>query len=74
MRNLNLLVTTIYTIYVILELINGVEGSFFNFNIFLLLIACLIYSGITYAQISNKMHLNYWFLAILIVRIALGII
>jgi hypothetical protein len=74
MRNLSLLVTTIYSVYIILELANSRGGPCFNFGIFLLVIACVIFLGITYAQITKQMHLNYWFLALLIMRIAVGII
>jgi hypothetical protein len=34
----------------------------------------VIYLGIAYAQITNKIYLNYWFLVILIMRIAVGLI
>ena len=74
MRNLNLLVTTIYTAYVFFEFKLGIDGPYLHFNIFLLVITSVIYLGIAYAQITNKIYLNYWFLVILIMRIAVGLI
>ena len=74
MRVFNIFITTWYTLGIFIEFYSGIEGAYMLFDIFLLIIAFIIYAGITYSYIYKKIELNYWILVLLLIRINLGLV
>ena len=73
-RNFNVIVTIVYTIGVLMEIISGVESYFLMLDIIFLFIAAIILMIVLYAHFKQKIMLNYWVSILLLLRICLGLL
>ena len=73
-RFCNIAASGLYTLLVIFEIMNGVSGLYFIFDIIFVVIGIIVLIGVGYAQFTQKIWYNYWLCVILILRINLGLI